>query len=166
MTLFYIIKSYKFSMVSEWLNKKLSNKKHTKEDLIEVLHLIQSKEGFISEENAEFVAENLSVNLSKLYSVITFYSDFKLKKRGKNLIRVCLGTACSVMHNKDNVDFIKKYLNLDIGQTSSDGLFTFEAVNCLGTCSLAPVVEINGKIYGSVTPEKLSQYIDILKKKG
>ena len=153
-------------MASEWLKKKLDKKNYDERDLIEILHLVQNKEGYISEENAVFISENLEVNLSKVYSVITFYTDFKLKKRGKNVIRVCLGTACSVMHNKENIDFVKEYLKLDIDETSKDNLFTFEGVNCLGTCSLAPVVEINGKIYGGVTPIKLKEHIDLLIKRG
>ncbi|MDD3263935.1 MAG: NAD(P)H-dependent oxidoreductase subunit E [Candidatus Nanoarchaeia archaeon] len=152
-------------MVSEWLKNKLDKKNYGENDLIEILHSVQHKEGFISEENAHYIAESLNVNISRIYSVITFYTDFKLKKRGKNLIRVCLGTACSVMHNKKNVEFIKEYLNINEGETTPDNLFTFEAVNCLGTCSLAPVVEINGKIYGGVQPEMLKEHIDILKKK-
>lgn len=147
----------------KWITKEI--KGASEGTLIEVLHKIQDKEGFIPKKYVEFLAKELSIPISKIYSVITFYSDFKLAKRGKNLIRVCLGTACSVMHNKKNVEFINEYLGIGIGETTKDNVFTLEAVNCLGTCSLAPVVEINGVIKGGVVPEKLKLMIDELKLK-
>jgi NADH:ubiquinone oxidoreductase subunit E len=151
-------------MASDWLIKEIKNFKNIKTPTLEILHEVQKKEGYISKENCEYISKELNIPLSKIYSTITFYSEFKLNKRGKNLIRVCLGTACRVMHNKENVEFIKKELKLNPNETTKDNMFTFETVNCFGTCSLAPVVEINGKIYAKVTPEKIKKLINDIKK--
>jgi len=143
--------------------KKVSDLKQKDNSVIKALHLTQDVFGYIPENVAKEIAKIYSLPLSKLYSVATFYNEFKLKKRGKHVFKVCLGTACKVNHNEKNLDFLKKEIGISIGETSKDNLFTLESVNCFGACSLAPVVEIDGKIYAKMSPEKLKEHIDAIK---
>jgi len=131
--------------------------------LIKALQNIQEEKGYISKEDAMEVAEYLGVPLTQVYGVATFYEQFRLQPRGKYVIRVCQGTACHVRGSKTLLDFLKDFLGIDVGETTSDGLFTIERVACLGACALAPVVEINGTIYGKMNPDKLRDLIIKLK---
>ncbi len=127
--------------------------------LIKALQHIQEEKGYISMKDALDVAEYLDVPLSKVYGVATFYEQFRLKPRGKYIIRVCQGTACHVKGGKTLLDFLKDFLGISVGETTDDCLFTIERVACLGACALAPAVEINGKIYGKMNPDKLRDII-------
>lgn len=147
---------------SDFLRKILDlKKKHN--NVIKALHLVQDSFGYVPEKVAKEIAKIYSLPLSKLYSIATFYNEFKLKKRGKHVFKVCLGTACKVNHNQKNLDFLNKELGVSVGETSKDDMFTLESVNCFGACSLAPVVEIDGKIYAKMSPEKLREHIDAIR---
>ena len=134
--------------------------------LIKALQKIQSEKGYISVEDALKVSEYLGVPLTTVYGVATFYELFKLEPRGKHVIRVCQGTACHVKGGKAIVDFLRDYLNLNGKETTDDGMFTLERVACLGACAMAPVVEIDGKVYGKMTPEKVKEIVDELRGDG
>ncbi|PIU21461.1 MAG: hypothetical protein COT15_02230 [Candidatus Diapherotrites archaeon CG08_land_8_20_14_0_20_34_12] len=149
-------------MYSKWLESWLRENDH--KGLLEILLEVQHREQFLSRENIEFVSKAKEIPLAKIYSVATFYSEFRLDQRGKHVIRLCAGTACLVKGNNVNLNYLKTELNLMPGKTTADNLFTLEGVNCLGTCSLAPVVSIDGKIYPNVTIEKLSGLIEKIKK--
>jgi NADH:ubiquinone oxidoreductase subunit E len=101
----------------------------------------------------------IDVPLARIYEVITFYNYFKLNPPGKFTISVCLGTACYLKGAPDIISEIKERLDIDIGQTTADGMFHLDAVRCLGCCGLAPVLSVNGEIHGKV---KKAQVVEIL----
>ncbi|MCD6449870.1 MAG: NADH-quinone oxidoreductase subunit NuoE [Thermotogaceae bacterium] len=127
--------------------------------LIKALQYIQKEKGYISPKDALDVAEYLNVPLTKVYGVATFYEQFRLRPQGKYVIKVCHGTACHIKGGKVLIDFLRDLLGIDVGETTDDFLFTLERVACLGACALAPSVEINGKIYGNMTLDKLREII-------
>lgn len=131
-----------------------------KESLIKVLQEIQNKYGFVSKENAKYVAEYLGIYDSEVYGILTFYNDFKMEKRGKYVINVCLGTACYVKGANDVSEEITKELGIKNGECTPDGVFSLDTTRCLGCCSLAPVVKINDDIYGYVKKEEVSKIIE------
>ncbi len=126
---------------------------------IPILQAIQKDYGYISKEQMQEVCNNTSIKENKIYGIATFYSQFKLVPSGENLIRVCKGTACHVRGADNLLDVIKEELQIGIGETTSDNKFTLETVACLGCCSLAPVIMINGKVYGKLTGDKLREIL-------
>jgi NADH:ubiquinone oxidoreductase subunit E len=130
------------------------------EELIPLLQSFQKTYGYISEENVRQIAHFLKVSESHIYGVASFYSQFHFKKPWDNTIRVCLGTACHVQGGEYLSQEIQKTLGLAPGETTPDQRFDLHEVACLGCCALAAVVEINGKIYSKMTPDKLR---DVLK---
>ena len=95
-----------------------------------------------------------------MYGVITFYSRFTLKPKGKYSISVCMGTACFVKGAEKLLDRVKERLNIEIGETTPDGKFSLEETRCLGACGLAPVFTINGEVYGKATVQKVDEILD------
>ncbi len=140
--------------------KKYSN---VKDSLLLVLESVQEKFNFVPRESMIVISSELKIPLSKVYSVVTFYNELKTVERGKHIVRVCLGTACSVKHNHANLEFLKSLLNIEPGSTTKDKLITLETVNCFGACSMAPIVEVDGKLIGRVTKEELKRIIESLK---
>lgn len=137
-------------------------KKYPKEKryTLAILQDIQRKYSFISEEAMNSVAEYLDIPLSNVYSISTFYKALSLSKKGKYAIKVCSGTACHIRGSKNIIEEIKNILGINPGETTEDGMFSIEIVNCLGACALAPVMVINGKYYGNMTKEKVRAIID------
>lgn len=138
---------------------------HSKEGaLIEVLHKAQGIFGYLSKEVQIFISEKLSIPISKIYGVITFYSYFTTEPRGKYVINVCMGTACFVRGSGAILKEFEDVLNIKSGETTPDGKFTLEVLRCVGACGLAPVVTINDKVYGHFKKEQveeiLSKYSD------
>ena len=129
--------------------------------LIPVLHEVQDIYGYLPEEVQIMVAEGLGVSLAEVYGVVSFYTQFTLYPKGENAIAVCLGTACYVKGSGEVLEKIKTKLGLDVGQCSEDGKFSLEATRCIGACGLAPVMTINGDVYGRLVPDDVD---DILKK--
>ncbi len=105
------------------------------------------------------VAKGLNVPVSRVYGVVTFYSFFTMKPRGRHTIRVCLGTACYVRGGKALADAIKKEYSLEEGDTTADRRFTYESVRCLGACGLGPVVVVDEDVHGRVKPSKLKDVL-------
>ena len=105
------------------------------------------------------ISEGLNLPQSRVYGVVTFYSFFTMKLRGRHTIRVCLGTACYVRGAQNILSRIEKNLHVKVGGTTADRAFTLEAVRCLGTCGLAPVVVVDKTVYGRVSPEKIDEII-------
>lgn len=121
--------------------------------LIPVLQEAQAALGYLSKETIARIAEGLSVPTSQVHGVATFYTQFRLRPAGKHLIRVCHGTACHVGGAAGISEAIEEALGVKDGQTTPDGKFTLESVACLGCCSLAPVMMIDGETYGRLTKE-------------
>ncbi len=105
------------------------------------------------------LSEYLDMPLSKLYSMATFYKALSLIPKGKNIIKVCDGTACHIRSSKSLLDEIEKTLGIKPGETTKDGKFSLETVNCLGSCAIAPVMVINDKYYGKLTPSMLREIL-------
>ena len=128
--------------------------------LIGILQDIQTKFNYLRQDTLMYLSEKLTIPLSQLYGVASFYNVFSLNPRGKNIIRVCMGTACHLKGSGNIAEAISRELNIDHDETTSDLLFTLEKVNCLGACALAPVVTVNNKYYGKMTINKMLDVID------
>ncbi len=127
--------------------------------LIPILQMVQEHLAYLPAEALQMVAEYLEINVCEVYGVATFYSFFSLIPRGKNNIRVCLGTACFVKGGKKIADKIGKELGLKPGQTTPDRKYSLQVNRCLGACGLAPIIVINDKVYQKV---KLEEVMDIV----
>ena len=124
--------------------------------LIPLLQDIQETFGYIPPESIESIAEALRLFPSQVQGVITFYAGLSLVPKGKNIIRVCRGTACHVKGGRSILRVVKKELGLDEGETSTDNQFTLETVACLGTCFLAPTLMVNKTYFGKLSPPKVN----------
>ncbi|HRV73736.1 MAG TPA: NADH-quinone oxidoreductase subunit NuoE [Eubacteriales bacterium] len=129
--------------------------------IMPVLQQAQEIYGYLPIEVQHMVAEGLGCSLEQVYGVSTFYSWFNLEPKGAHLARVCLGTACYVRGSQDIIEAMERELNVKAGHTTPDGNFTLEATRCLGCCGLAPVMVIDGEVYGRLTPKQIPE---ILKK--
>lgn len=127
--------------------------------LIPLLQSAQESYGYIPEIAIHYISEILGVAAADIYGVITFYSQFRTKPLGKYRIKICEGTACHVNGARRILTTLKNELGISVGETSENGLFTLQSVACLGCCSLSPVMMINDKTYGSLTPEKVQKIL-------
>ena len=141
------------------LESILEGRRSQPHQLIEVLQDIQEQFGYISEESMREVSGALGVPPTEVYSVACFYKAFSLKPRGKNVITMCTGTACHVRGAKLLLNQATGMLDVEPGETTEDGLFTIEHVNCLGACALGPVVTDNESCHHHVSPSKLRKLI-------
>ncbi len=123
--------------------------------VIGVLQDVQDEFNYLPEDALRYLSRKSEIPLSRLYGVARFYNAFSLKPRGKNIIRVCLGTACHLKGGPRIADAIAHELGIEPGETTEDRMFTLERVNCLGCCALAPVVEVNGHVHAGVTASKI-----------
>ena len=128
--------------------------------LIAILHKAQQLYGYLSKEVMDEVAITMSIPTAHIWGVATFYHYFNLKPKGKHSVSVCLGTACYVKGAEDVLTTLKEELKIEMGETTEDKLFTLQEARCLGACGLAPVMMIDDKIYGELTPKKV---VEILK---
>lgn len=128
--------------------------------LIPVLHEAQELFGYLPLEVQEVISDGLGVPLTEVYGVVTFYSQFSLTKKGEYKIDVCLGTACYVRGSQAILDRILKELDIGIGDTTEDGIFTVNATRCIGACGLAPVLMINGEAYGRLVEDDIPGIIE------
>ena len=133
-----------------------------KSNLIQILNDVQDYYGYIPEKAQKEISDYLSIPMAEIYGVITFYSRFTLKPKGKYHIAVCLGTACFVKGSEKILDRVKERLKIDVGETSKDGKYSLEATRCIGACGLAPVFTVNGEVYGKATVKLLDEVLDSL----
>ena len=127
--------------------------------LIPLLQKVQEEYGYIPPETIGPIAEALHLFPSEVQGVVTFYSQFSLKPRGKNVIRVCKGTACHVRGGRSILKIAKRELGVDEGNTTEDYQFTLETVACLGACFLAPTMMVNKSYYGKLSPPKMTSIL-------
>lgn len=128
--------------------------------LVPLLQEAQDLKGYLPREVLEQIAGGLNTSLAKVYGVATFYSQFHLKPRGKNIIRVCQGTACHVRGGTDIMSRFEKELGVGANETTLDLNFTLESVACIGACGLAPVITVNDNTHGRLTPDKIPGILD------
>lgn len=133
----------------------IDNNKGKTVGLMPVLHKAQELFGCIPLEVQKFIAKELNVSVSDIYGVVTFYSRFSTEPVGKNLIGVCLGTACYVKGAQSILDAFSKELGIKQEQTTEDGHFTLTATRCVGACGLAPVAMVNDDVYGRLDPKQI-----------
>jgi NADH-quinone oxidoreductase subunit E len=124
-------------------------------NLIMILHEIQNMYGYVPRDVSLRLSERLDIPLARIYEVLTFYNYFKLNPPGKNTIAVCMGTACYLKGAPGILEEIGRLLGIKPGETTHDGQFHLEQVRCLGCCGLAPVMTINGKVYGKVKKDSI-----------
>lgn len=133
--------------------------------LMIVLSAIQKKYGYIPLEVQEVVSQEMGIPVAEIYGVVTFYGFFSLNPKGKYVIGICLGTACYVKQSQLVLDKFSSLLGIRPGETTEDGLFTIDAVRCLGACALSPAISINGNVYPKVKPSDVAKIIDDYRKK-
>ena len=131
-----------------------------KENLIMILQEIQKQYNYLPHPALSYVSEKLGIPLSRIYGVATFYSTFSLEPRGRNIISICLGTACHVRGGDKVMDRLEESLNIKNGETTEDKRFTLESVRCIGCCSLGPVVKINEDIHGRIGADEVKKILE------
>ena len=149
-------------MTPKPIEQILDGRRSQPNQLIEVLQDIQENYGYISEEAMQVVSLELGVPIMEVYRVASFYKAFRLKPAGKNVLTMCMGTACHVRGARLLLDQATGQLGVEPGEVTQDGLFSIEHVNCLGACALGPIVTENGSSYHHMTPGKLRKLIDTL----
>ena len=132
--------------------------------LMMILSDIQKEYGYIPLEVQELVSEKTGISVAEIYGVVTFYSFFSLKPKGKYVIGCCLGTACYVKGAQQVIDKVSDILGIKPGETTEDGLFTLDALRCIGACAIAPAMKINGKVYPKVSVSAVADIIEEYKK--
>lgn len=128
-------------------------------ELINVLHQVQGKLGYLPAEVQEIIANELKTSVAKVYGVVTFYSFFTMIPQGEHPISICMGTACYVRGAEQVLAEFKRKLNIEVGQTTPDGKFSLSCLRCVGACGLAPVVQVGEKVYGRVSPQQVKEII-------
>ena len=141
------------------LQEILQQYKKDRSNLIQILNEVQEHYGYISKDAQKEISEYLDIPMAEVYGVITFYSRFTLKPKGKYNIAICLGTACFVKGSEKILDKAKELLGIDVGGTTEDGQFSLEATRCIGACGLAPVFTVNEEVYGKATAQTIEQVI-------
>lgn len=135
-----------------------------KTPLMMILSDIQKEYGYIPLDVQEIVSERTGISVAEIYGVVTFYSFFSLKPKGKYVIGCCLGTACYVKGAQQVIDKFSEILGIHPGETTEDGLFTLDALRCIGACAISPAIKINGKVYPKVAVSAVPGIIEEYKK--
>ena len=148
-------KEKEFGLLKEYIDTI----KNSEGVLMQTLQKAQGIFGYLPIEVQKFISEEMNIPLAEIYGVVTFYTQFSIEPKGKHKIGVCLGTACYVKGSQLVMDKISKELNIKIGCTTDDNLFTLEATRCLGCCGLAPVMIIDDEVYGKLDPKKIPDII-------
>lgn len=160
-----LVTKNKQEMLINYLKDIIEKTENTKSVLMQVLHKTQDLFGYISRDSIDLISYYLEIPTSHIWGTATFYHYFSLKPRGKYVISVCMGTACYVKGAKAILDRIKEELGIGMNETTPDQLFTLEEKACLGCCGLAPVMMINGKVYGKLTPQQTNHILTELREK-
>ena len=170
------LKSWYCVKLTQEILKEISNKEKTKikeilkifeserGNIISILQKIQETYQYIPSNVLVFISKKLNIALAEIYSIATFYTQFKLNKIGKNYLVCCDGTACHVKSGPVLLNFIENELGIKSGETTANKMFTIDSVSCLGCCAISPVCIINGQIYGDLTLKKLRKILKDLKK--
>jgi len=132
-------------------------------NLIQILHMAQAIFGYLPVEVQHFIANQMELSVSKINSVLTFYSFFSTQPKGKYTVSICLGTACYVRGGKEVLNKLRSVLGIDVGATTDDKVFSLSVMRCIGACGLAPAMTINKKVYKQVNPNKIPLILGMLK---
>ncbi|MGE0079234.1 MAG: NAD(P)H-dependent oxidoreductase subunit E [Bacteroidales bacterium] len=144
--------------------KILNTFKPVKENLLPILHSLQNShpQNYLSNATLKAIAKYLNISLSSVYGVVGYYSMFSLKPRGRYIIRVCTSPICAMIGSQDILTYLSQRLDVNLGETTLDGVFTLEASECLGQCANAPSMMINKQHYGNLTPELIESILQQL----
>ena len=132
-------------------------------ELIDILEEVQEAFGYVSEDNMRRIEQSLKIPMVDIYGVATFYAAFRLKPAGRHVIKVCSGTSCHVKGAAALHSYFEEKLGVRDGETTKDGRFTFERVNCIGACAYAPAMLIDDNVFGELTKEKIDQVLEQFK---
>ena len=139
----------------EKVDQMLKDREGSSYELIEILQDVQEAYDYLPEEVLRVVSERIEVPLIEVFRVANFYKAFTLSPRGRYLLTICTGTACHIRGSSMFLNEVLRELDISSGETTKDGMFTVETVNCLGACALGPIVVLNGKYYGHMTTKRL-----------
>ena len=151
--------SHLSAVAKKTINEIIDRYQNEETPLMLILSDIQKEYGYIPLEVQELVSERTGIPVAEIYGVVSFYSYFSLKPKGKYVIGVCLGTACYVKGSQQVIDKFSELLHIKPGETTEDGLFTLDALRCIGACGIAPAVSISGKVYSKVTVNQVPEII-------
>jgi NADH-quinone oxidoreductase subunit E/NADP-reducing hydrogenase subunit HndA len=144
--------------------QSIKKEDHSNAYLIAILHKVQAIYGYLDKEIIKEVSDYMNIPLSHIWGVATFYHLFNLAPVGKNIVSVCLGTACYVKGAEKVMQAVKDDLKIDVGGTTEDGLFSIHKTRCIGVCGLAPVMTVGDKVYGEVKAEDIPKILAEYKK--
>jgi len=142
------------------INEICDRHANDKTPLMMILSDIQKEYGYVPVDVQEIVSEKTGISVAEIYGVVTFYSFFSLKPKGKYIIGCCLGTACYVKGAQQIIDEFSEILGIAPGETTEDGMFTIDALRCIGACGIAPAVTINGTVYPKMEVSQVQKIID------
>ena len=134
--------------------------------LIMILSDVQREFGYVPLDAQQIISDKTGISVAEIYGVVTFYSFFSLKPKGKYVIGCCLGTACYVKGAQQIIDKFSEILGIGPGETTEDGLFTIDALRCIGACAAAPAVTINGEVYARVKVDDVPKIVASYREKG
>jgi len=141
------------------INQIFNSFKGSPDELIPIMESVQDKFGYLSSDSMKAIAEFLRIPESKVYGVATFYALFKIKPQGRKVISVCRGTACHVRGGAQILKEVQNCLGIGPGETTEDLEYSLETISCFGSCALAPVMVVDGTVYGRMTPDKVKQIL-------
>lgn len=134
--------------------------------LIMILSDVQREFGYVPLDAQQIISDKTGISVAEIYGVVTFYSFFSLKPKGKYVIGCCLGTACYVKGAQQIIDKFSEILGIGPGETTEDGMFTIDALRCIGACAAAPAVTINGEVYARVNVDEVPKIVASYREKG
>jgi NADH:ubiquinone oxidoreductase subunit E len=146
------------------VQRVVAEHRHEKRALIPILQDVQDACQWLSSETLAEVARELGLPVAHVWSVATFYKSFSLKPRGRHVCTVCMGTACHVRGGAAILEHFERKLGIHAGETSADGEYTLERVNCLGACALAPLAIVDGRYYGQMNETKANKVLEAIRK--
>jgi NADH-quinone oxidoreductase subunit E len=145
----------------EQVNSILKKHAYRHSEIISIMQDVQGIENYLPEETLRYISERLELSLTRIFDIVTFYKGFSLVPRGRHMIKVCCGTACHLAGAMQNLEQIKRTLHVREGETTADRMFSMETVNCLGTCALAPVVQVDEDYHDAVIPGKIDKILAV-----
>ena len=145
------------------MNKDITTGKSSEKTLLIALEEVQQEYGYISGQQMKDLAQSMNVPVSDVYGVASFYSFLSTESRGRHIIRICKSLPCYIKHSQVIIDAVQRELDIEPGETTEDGLFSFELTNCIGACDKAPAMMIDDDIYGDLTAEKISEILKTYK---
>ena len=147
------------SQYSSLVKETVSQYHHDREELVPMLRSLNDAIGFLPKDVLQEVSQELQISESHTYGVATFYSMLSVEKKGKHVVKVCESAPCHVVGGRELIKAIRDELDIEAGETTKDGKFSFELVSCLGVCGVGPVMMVDSEIYGNMTPEKAREIL-------